>query len=115
MLLGAAMKQADVRIDPLHHLAVEFKHEAQDAVRGRMLGAEIPPMWMAGLIAPPIWADSAVGIMRIAATTPIIESLPSIRLLLAHYPFNSLHDWHFEIVFIVAIICQLIHILLEAL
>jgi hypothetical protein len=59
-------------------------------------------------------ADSAVGIMRIAATT-IIESLPSIRLLLAHYPFNSLHDWHFEILFIVAIICQLIHILLEAL
>ena len=41
MLLGAAMKQANVRIDPLHHLAVEFKHEAQDAVRGRMLGAEI--------------------------------------------------------------------------
>ena len=39
--LGAAMKQADMRIDPLHHLAVEFKHEAQDAVRGRMLGAEI--------------------------------------------------------------------------
>jgi hypothetical protein len=27
-----------MRIDPLHHLAVEFKHEAQDAVRGRMLG-----------------------------------------------------------------------------
>jgi hypothetical protein len=41
--------------------------------------------------------------------------LPCIRLLLAHYPYNSLHDWHFEILFIVAIICQLIHILLEAL
>jgi hypothetical protein len=40
-LLGAAMKQADMRIDPFHHLAVEFKHEAQDAVGGRMLGAEI--------------------------------------------------------------------------
>jgi hypothetical protein len=40
-LLGTAMKQTDMRIDPLHHLAVEFKHEAQDAVRGRMLGAEI--------------------------------------------------------------------------
>jgi hypothetical protein len=36
-------------------------------------------------------------------------------MLLAHYPFNSLHDWHFEILFIVAIIIQLIHILLEAL
>ena len=33
MLLGAAMKQADVRIDPLH--------EAQDAVSPRMRGAEI--------------------------------------------------------------------------
>src|SRR5215472_17534353 len=40
-LLGAAMKQADMRIDPLHHLAVEFKHEAQDAVRGRVLGPKL--------------------------------------------------------------------------
>ena len=31
-------------------------------------------------MAPPIWADSAVGIMRIAATAPIIESLSCIRL-----------------------------------
>src|SRR5262249_15454222 len=30
-----------------------------------------------GLMAPPTWADIAVGIMRIAATAPIIESLPS--------------------------------------
>ena len=51
----------------------------------------------------------------IAATAPIIERLPSIRLLLAQYPYNSFHDWHFEILFIVAIICQLIHIRLEAL
>ena len=35
-------------------------------------------------------------------------------MLLAHYPYNSFHDWHFEILFIVAIIVQLIHILLEA-
>jgi hypothetical protein len=39
----------------------------------------------------------------------------SIRLLLAQYPYNSFHDWYFEILFIVAIIVQLIHILLEAL
>jgi hypothetical protein len=64
--------------------------------------------------APPIWANSAVGITVIAATAPIVESLPIIRLLLAHHPYNSFHDWHFEILFIVAIICQLIHILLEA-
>jgi hypothetical protein len=37
------------------------------------------------------------------------------RLLLAQYSFNSLHNWHFEILFIVAIIIQLIHIVLEAL
>ena len=43
------------------------------------------------------------------------QGLPSIRLLLAQYPFNSLHNWHFEILFIVAIIIQLIHIVLEAL
>src|SRR5262245_2066044 len=37
--------------------------------------------WTPGLMAPPIWADSAVGIMRIAATAPIIESLRSMRLV----------------------------------
>jgi hypothetical protein len=39
-LLGAAMQQADMRIDALDHLAVELEHEAQHAVRGRMLRAE---------------------------------------------------------------------------
>ena len=50
-----------------------------------------------------------------ALAEPIIESLPSIRLLPAQYPFNSLLNWHFEILFIVTIIIQLIHIVLEAL
>ena len=40
-LLGAAMQQADVRIDPLDDLAVELEHEAQHAVRGRMLRPEV--------------------------------------------------------------------------
>ena len=40
-LLGAAMEQADVRIDALDHLAVELEHEAQHAVRGRMLRPEV--------------------------------------------------------------------------
>ncbi len=40
-LLGAAMEQADMRIDALHHLAVELEHETQHAVRGRMLRPEI--------------------------------------------------------------------------
>ena len=40
-LLGAAMQQADMRIDPLDQFAVELQHEAQHAVRGGMLRAEI--------------------------------------------------------------------------
>src|SRR6185437_9943820 len=40
-LLGAAMQQADMRIDALDHLTVELEHEAQHAVRGRMLRPEI--------------------------------------------------------------------------
>ena len=40
-LLGAAMQQPDMRIDAVDHLAVEFQHQAQHAVRRRMLRAEI--------------------------------------------------------------------------
>ena len=40
-LLGAAMQQADMRIDALDDFAVELQHEAKHAVRGRMLRAEI--------------------------------------------------------------------------
>ncbi len=40
-LLGAAVEQADVRIDPLDDLAVELHHQAQHAVRGRVLRAEV--------------------------------------------------------------------------
>ncbi len=40
-LLGAAMQQADMRIDALNHLAVEFQHQAQHAVRCRMLRPKI--------------------------------------------------------------------------
>ena len=38
-LLGAAVEQPDMRIDALDDLAVELQHEAQNAVRGRMLRA----------------------------------------------------------------------------
>ena len=40
-LLGAAVQQADVRIDALDDLAVELEHKAQHAMRGRMLRAEV--------------------------------------------------------------------------
>ena len=40
-LLGAAVEQADVRIDPLDDLAVELHHHAQHAVRRRVLRAEV--------------------------------------------------------------------------
>ena len=38
---GAAMQQADMRVDPLDHLAVELEHQAQHAMRRRMLGSEV--------------------------------------------------------------------------
>ena len=40
-LLGAAMQEPDMRIDALDDLAVELQHEAQHAMRGRMLRAEV--------------------------------------------------------------------------
>ena len=40
-LLGAAMQQPDMRIDALDHLAVELQHQAQHAVRRRMLRPEV--------------------------------------------------------------------------
>jgi hypothetical protein len=40
-LLGAAVEQADVRIGADHGLAVHFQDQAQHAVCGRMLRAEI--------------------------------------------------------------------------
>ena len=40
-LLGAAMQQTDMRIDALNDFAVKLQHEAQHAVRGRVLRAEI--------------------------------------------------------------------------
>ena len=40
-LLGAAMQQADMRIDALDDFAVQLQHEAQHAVRRRVLRPEI--------------------------------------------------------------------------
>src|SRR5215475_7022079 len=39
--LGAAMQQADMRIEPLDDLAVHFHHEPQHAMRRRMLRPEV--------------------------------------------------------------------------
>src|SRR5208282_1071502 len=40
-LLGAAMQKPDMRVDALHHFAVEFKHKAQHPVRRGMLRPEV--------------------------------------------------------------------------
>src|ERR1700733_8286642 len=40
-LFSAAMEKADMRVDALDHLAVELEHEAQHAMRRRMLGPEV--------------------------------------------------------------------------
>src|SRR5262249_27271288 len=40
-LFGAAMEQPDMRIDALDHLAVQLEHEAQHAMRCRVLRTEV--------------------------------------------------------------------------
>jgi hypothetical protein len=40
-LLGAAMQQADMRVDTLDDFAVQLHDHAQHAVRGRVLGTEV--------------------------------------------------------------------------
>ena len=40
-LLGGAVQQADVRVGALDDLAVELEHQAQHAVRRRMLRPEV--------------------------------------------------------------------------
>ena len=40
-LLGAAMQQADMRIDTLHHFTIQLQHQAQHAMGRRMLRTEV--------------------------------------------------------------------------
>src|SRR5262249_14597889 len=40
-LMGASVKKSDVRINPFNNLAVQFKNQAQDAMRRRMLRPKI--------------------------------------------------------------------------
>ena len=40
-LLGAPVEQADVRVGALDHLAVQFQHQAQDPMGGRVLRPEV--------------------------------------------------------------------------
>ena len=40
-LFCPAMQQADMRVDAAHDFSVEFEHQPQDAVRGRMLRPKI--------------------------------------------------------------------------
>ena len=44
-LLGAAMQEADVRIDALHHLAVELEHEAQTPCAAGCCGPKLMLNW----------------------------------------------------------------------
>jgi hypothetical protein len=53
--------------------------------------------------------------MKIPATAPNIESLPSIRPLLAQYLFHSPHNWHLKVLLVAAIIGHLAHILFKGL
>ena len=39
--IGRAMEQADMGVDPLDDLAIQFQDQPENAVRGRMLGTEV--------------------------------------------------------------------------
>ena len=59
-LLGAAVEQADMRVDPLDDLAVQLHDQAQHAVRGRMLRAEVDRV-IAGSVSSPAVVSPASG------------------------------------------------------
>ena len=61
-LLGAAMQQADVRIGLLDDFAVHLEHQAQHAVRRRMLRTEVHRV-VADLVHVPgyFWSLAAAG------------------------------------------------------
>ena len=59
-LLGAAMQEADMRIDALDHLSVQFQDEAQNSVSGRMLRSEVDRK-VAQTLALLIHGDQAFG------------------------------------------------------
>jgi hypothetical protein len=40
-LLGTAVQQAYMWVDPRDNLTIKLKHQPQHAVRGRMLGTEV--------------------------------------------------------------------------
>ena len=40
-LFSAAMQQADMRVNPLDHFAVQLQHKTQNAVGRRVLGSEV--------------------------------------------------------------------------
>src|SRR5262249_38691894 len=63
----------------------------------------------------PPTAPSQRCFMKTPATAPNVESLPSIRPLLAQYLFDSLHDWHLKILLVAAIIRHLAHIFFKRL
>ena len=55
--LGAAMEQANMRVDALHHFAVKLEHEPEHAMRSRMLRPEID-----GELALVAFALAAIGL-----------------------------------------------------
>ncbi len=70
-LFGAAMQQADMRIDALDDLAVQLQHQTQHAVRGRVLRAEVDGelavVHVAGMVGPVIHRHVFEGISAAAA------------------------------------------------
>jgi hypothetical protein len=63
------------------------------------------PLWPAVDVVAVIdaQASAAPRPARLEQQDATTGQIGGIRLLLAQYPYNSFHDWHFEILFIVAI------------
>jgi hypothetical protein len=82
-LLGAAVEQADVGIDSLDHLPIEFEHEAKNTVRRRMLRSEIN-----GEVALPRRAQNglrSIGAMR-RGNSPVVTPVRGVCSELAERP-----------------------------
>jgi hypothetical protein len=82
-------------------------------------------IWLAHRVLGPVSTDPTIksgSPEPLVSTQPGVPGLPAgvirglrlVAICARLYLSNSLHDWHFEILFIVAIIRQLTHIVLEA-
>jgi hypothetical protein len=79
--------------------SARFPFPRRDFLRRLRRQSDPSPLLGAGRRAGAPPAAVAIVVKRSVVTAAIAEGY--IRLLLVQYPFNSLHNWHLEILFIV--------------